>query len=173
MATASFGMADDHNPGALESGRADPSLHLRQGSTQTEAQKVNEVIYKATGFGNTFMVVTDQGNVIVDTSLEAMAPHHKKLLTAVSDGPVHSVIITHDDLARWIRRDFPHYRIDASVIKNINTPKKLAQALELYDEVVLPMTSNEDLPFLESIADKSRITLFANAGCAFTCPART
>ena len=76
LITASFGMADDYKPEALESGRADPSLHLRQGSTQTEAQKVNEVIYKATGFGNTFMVVTDQGNVIVDTSLETMAPHH-------------------------------------------------------------------------------------------------
>ena len=95
MATASLGMADDYKPEALKSGRADPSLHLRQGSSQTEAQKISEVIYKATGFGNTFMVVTDQGNVIVDTSLEAMAPHHKKLLTAVSDGPIHSVIITH------------------------------------------------------------------------------
>lgn len=84
-----------------------------------------------------------------------------------------SVIVTNDDLARWIRVDFPDYRIDASVIKNVNTAKKLQQALELYDEVVLPMTSNEDLPFLESIADKGRITLFANAGCAFTCPSKT
>ena len=67
MATASLGMADDYKPEALKSGRADPSLHLRQGSSQTEAQKISEVIYKATGFGNTFMVVTDQGNVIVDT----------------------------------------------------------------------------------------------------------
>ncbi|WP_237443351.1 MBL fold metallo-hydrolase [Sinobacterium norvegicum] len=93
MATVSVAMAGEH---AVEkSGRADPSLHLRQGSTQTEAQKVNEVIYKATGFGNTFMVVTEQGNVIIDTSLESMAPHHKKLLTTVSDGPIHSIIITH------------------------------------------------------------------------------
>jgi hypothetical protein len=84
-----------------------------------------------------------------------------------------SVIVTNDELARWIRKDYPAYRIDASVIKNVNTPKKLKQALELYDEVVLPMTSNEDLPFLESIGDKARITLFANAGCAFTCPSKT
>lgn len=84
-----------------------------------------------------------------------------------------SVIVTNDDLALWIRADYPHYRIDASVIKNVNTPKKLRQALALYDEVVLPMTANEDLPFLESIADKGRITLFANAGCAFTCPSKT
>jgi len=84
-----------------------------------------------------------------------------------------SVIVTEDELARWVRRDFPRYRIDASVIKNINTIRKLEQAFALYDEVVLPMPSNEDLPFLQAIPDKDRITLFANAGCAFTCPART
>lgn len=84
-----------------------------------------------------------------------------------------SVIVTNDDLAKWIREDFPKYRIDASVIKNINTIKKLDKALEIYDEVVLPMTANEDFPFLESIEPKHRITLFANAGCAFTCPSKT
>jgi hypothetical protein len=83
-----------------------------------------------------------------------------------------SVIVTNDDLAKWIRTDFPKYRIDASVIKNINTLKKLKNALKLYDEVVLPMTANEDWPFLKSIEDKHRITLFANAGCAFTCPSK-
>jgi len=84
-----------------------------------------------------------------------------------------SVILTNDDLARWIRADFPQYRIDASVIKNINSLKKLEKALQVYDEVVLPMTANENIPFLESIVDKRRVTLFANAGCAFTCPSRT
>ncbi|HLF30594.1 MAG TPA: hypothetical protein VI566_06135 [Xanthomonadales bacterium] len=83
-----------------------------------------------------------------------------------------SVIVTNDDLANWIRADFPDYRIDASVIKNISNAKKLDKALELYDEVVLPMTANEDFAFLESIGPKHRVTLFANAGCAFTCPAR-
>ena len=87
--------ADSYEPEALKSGRVDPSLHLQQGSNQQVAQKINEVIYKATGFGNTFMVVTNEGNVIIDTSLPAMAPKHKQLLTAVSDEPVHSIIITH------------------------------------------------------------------------------
>jgi hypothetical protein len=86
---------------------------------------------------------------------------------------LNSVIVTNDELAQWIRADFPQYRIDASVIKNINNLKKLHKALKIYDEVVLPMTSNEDLPFLQSIEAKHRITLFANAGCAFTCPSRT
>jgi alkyl sulfatase BDS1-like metallo-beta-lactamase superfamily hydrolase len=95
VVTANLVIGEEYKPEVLASGRADPSLHLQQGVTQKEAQQVNEIIYKATGFGNTFMVVTDEGNVIIDTSLESMAPYHKKLLTRVSDGPVHSVILTH------------------------------------------------------------------------------
>ena len=85
---------------------------------------------------------------------------------------INSVIVTNDDLARWIRRDFPAYRIDASVIKNVKTLRKLKEALELYDTVVLPMRLNEDFAFLEKIEDPDRITLFANAGCALTCPSK-
>ncbi|GMR17591.1 MAG: hypothetical protein BMS9Abin32_729 [Gammaproteobacteria bacterium] len=82
------------------------------------------------------------------------------------------VIVTNDDLARWIRQDFPGYQIDASVIKNIKTHRKINEALELYNSVVLPMRINEDLEFLEKIEAKDRITLFANAGCALTCPSK-
>lgn len=86
--------------------------------------------------------------------------------------PGNSVIVTNDDLATWIRQDFPHYRIDASVIKNIKTHRKIKDALKLYDSTVLPMRLNEDFAFLEKIEAKDRITLFANAGCALTCPAK-
>ena len=43
LATSSLGVAEDEKPQALISGRADPSLHLQGGSTQTEAQKVNAI----------------------------------------------------------------------------------------------------------------------------------
>ncbi len=86
--------------------------------------------------------------------------------------PLNSVIVTNDDLARWIQQDFPNYHIDASVIKNIKTHRKIDEALTLYDSVVLPMRLNEDFDFLEKIEAKDRITLFANAGCALTCPAK-
>ncbi len=86
--------------------------------------------------------------------------------------PCNSVIVTNDDLARWIQQDFPNYHIDASVIKNINTHKKIDKALRLYDSIVLPMNLNEDLEFLEKIEAKDRITLFANGGCALTCTSK-
>ncbi|MEE9117011.1 MAG: hypothetical protein V3U02_00265 [Calditrichia bacterium] len=83
-----------------------------------------------------------------------------------------SVIVTNDDLVKWIRQDFPLYRLDASVIKNIHTYKQIDQALEVYDNVVLPMCTNENISFLEKIEAKDRIILFANAGCALTCPSK-
>src|SRR5215831_16087148 len=59
---------------------------LRQGMDQTKALKVTDTIYQAVGFGNTFMVITSEGNVIIDTSNVIAAPHHVKLLK-VEDAP--------------------------------------------------------------------------------------
>ena len=86
--------------------------------------------------------------------------------------PRNSVIITNDNLANWIRVDFPAYRVEASVIKNINTLAKVEKAYKIYDTVILPMESNEDEEFLLSIPEKERVMLFANAGCAMTCPSK-
>ncbi|MFC1720256.1 hypothetical protein ACFL00_03850 [Pseudomonadota bacterium] len=86
--------------------------------------------------------------------------------------PGNSLIITNDALATWLRQDFPDYRLEASVIKNINTPRKVDEAFRIYDTVILPMTANDDEPFLKSINNKKHITLFANAGCAYTCPSK-
>lgn len=86
--------------------------------------------------------------------------------------PGNSLIITNDDLARWVREDFPDYRLEASVIKNIDNLKKVDESFKLYDTVILPMASNDDEAFLKAIDNKKDITLFANAGCAYTCPSK-
>jgi alkyl sulfatase BDS1-like metallo-beta-lactamase superfamily hydrolase len=44
---------------------------------------------------NTFMVVTSDGNVIIDTSIAAAAPSHKRALTAINDGPIKAIVLTH------------------------------------------------------------------------------
>ena len=86
--------------------------------------------------------------------------------------PGNSVILVNDQLSRWIKEDFPDYKIEASIIKNIKTYKKIDEALELYDTVVLPTSLNENLEFLDKIEQKHRITLFAFAGCGVNCPAK-
>jgi alkyl sulfatase BDS1-like metallo-beta-lactamase superfamily hydrolase len=52
-------------------------------------------VWLAVGFGNTFMVTTKAGNVIIDTSGPADVELHRALLTAVSKAPVRDIILTH------------------------------------------------------------------------------
>jgi glyoxylase-like metal-dependent hydrolase (beta-lactamase superfamily II) len=59
------------------------------------ALEVAENIYMAPGFGNTFLVVTPEGNVVIDTSLSLFAPAHVAALRAIDDGPVRYIILTH------------------------------------------------------------------------------
>lgn len=84
-----------------------------------------------------------------------------------------SIICNNDNLALRLKLDFPLYELKASIIKNINTLEKIKRALDLYHSLTLPMDKNDDDDFLNSINDKHRIILFANASCAYTCPDRT
>jgi len=72
-----------------------PITLLREGQDQKKAIKVSEAIYQAIGFGNTFMVTTSEGNVIIDTSLSANARRHQQLLKAENAGPIKYIILTH------------------------------------------------------------------------------
>lgn len=73
----------------------DDTMVLLQTSTQTEATKITDNIYMAEGFGNTFLVTTPKGNVIVDTSMARNAKAHKALLDKVDDRAPAYIIITH------------------------------------------------------------------------------
>jgi len=84
-----------------------------------------------------------------------------------------SVVLVNDELARWIRRDFPDYEIEASVIKNISKQSTIDKYLDIYDIIVLPMDLHRQPEYLESLEPKSRLRLFITAACAFTCPAKT
>ena len=83
-----------------------------------------------------------------------------------------SLIVQRDDMVPWIRERFPKYRIEASMLKFLNTHEKIQRALRIYDTVVIPMNLSEQPEFLQKIENKERVTLFGNAGCALTCPAR-
>jgi len=84
-----------------------------------------------------------------------------------------SITCYSDKLAARVRKDFLDYILRASIIKNINTIEKVRKAFDLYDQVVIPMDKNDDDGFLEKLPHKSRILLFGNAGCAYSCKARS
>ena len=62
------------------------------------AIQVHPSIYQAQGVSNTFMVTTDEGNVIIDTTLAQLAPLHKLCLSRISTAPVKYIVLTHGHL---------------------------------------------------------------------------
>jgi glyoxylase-like metal-dependent hydrolase (beta-lactamase superfamily II) len=68
---------------------------LQTGADQKTALKITDAIYQGIGFGNTFLVITPEGNVIIDTSSPNRAAQHVKLLKQVSAAPVKYIILTH------------------------------------------------------------------------------
>ena len=73
----------------------DQSMFLLHKIDQKAAQKVHPSIFKATGFGNSFLVTTKEGSIIIDTGLVFTAKKQKKLLSAISDAPAKAIFITH------------------------------------------------------------------------------
>jgi alkyl sulfatase BDS1-like metallo-beta-lactamase superfamily hydrolase len=57
--------------------------------------QVHDRVYMAPGFGNTCLVVTPAGNVVIDTSLPQFAEGHKRRLQEIDAGPVRWIILTH------------------------------------------------------------------------------
>jgi alkyl sulfatase BDS1-like metallo-beta-lactamase superfamily hydrolase len=105
----------------------DGSDPLRAGADQPAAVQVADGIHMVYGFGNTFMITTPDGNVIIDTSMADRAPRARELLTAVSREPVRYVVLTHGHgdhtggLSTWLEpgtqvvaqqafADFLHYQ---------------------------------------------------------------
>lgn len=60
-----------------------------------KAVKITDQIYMATDMSRTFLVITDQGNVVIDTTTKDSAPRHYEALRAVSSAPVRYILLTH------------------------------------------------------------------------------
>lgn len=83
-----------------------------------------------------------------------------------------TIIATNDDLALWIKNEYPLYKVEASAIKKLDKLAKIDKALKLYDSAVLPASCNDDTDLLNSIECKDRVRLFIRAGCAYNCKSR-
>lgn len=81
-----------------------------------------------------------------------------------------SVIVVRDEMAGWVRSDYPLFEIEASVILQVRNTDRLEGLLKSYDVVVLHPELNDRPEELAAIPDKRRIRLFVNAGCMYQCP---
>jgi glyoxylase-like metal-dependent hydrolase (beta-lactamase superfamily II) len=63
-------------------------------ASQTEATKVADGIWLSEGLSNSYLVVTRDGRVVINTGMGFEAPLHKRLFDAVDRGPVRYILLT-------------------------------------------------------------------------------
>lgn len=68
---------------------------INYGADLDAAVEIAPNVHQARGTGNTHMVTTPEGNVIIDTGTSWHAERHRELLRAVSDGPIRYVVVSH------------------------------------------------------------------------------
>ena len=64
-------------------------------AVQEEATEIAPGIFQVLGTGNTHVVVTDDGHVVLDTGLPEDAKVARRLLAGVADGPASHIVVTH------------------------------------------------------------------------------
>jgi len=55
---------------------------------------VDGLVYRSGGTTSAYMVLTDNGRVIVNTGMGFEAPHHKRVFDAIRPGPTHHIVTT-------------------------------------------------------------------------------
>ena len=59
-----------------------------------EARRINDFIWLSEGLSNSYLVVTPEGRVVINTGMGFEAPVHKRNYDAVDDGPVRYILLT-------------------------------------------------------------------------------
>ena len=59
------------------------------------AVRITDQIYMATDMSRTFLVITDEGNVVIDTTTKDSAQRHYDALRSISSAPVRYILLTH------------------------------------------------------------------------------
>ncbi len=65
------------------------------GKDQTEPHEIAEGVYQAWAVGNTNLVATREGDVLIDVGLPGGAERAKEILAPVRHGKTHTIVVTH------------------------------------------------------------------------------
>ena len=74
--------------------RSRPDGFAIQPASQPEARRVNDFIWVSEGLSNSYLVVTPQGRVVINTGMGFEAPVHKRNFDAVDAGPLRYILLT-------------------------------------------------------------------------------
>ena len=71
-----------------------PGKELLTAVYDDPAYRISDVIFRSGGNTASYMLLTDNGRVIVNTGMGYEAPHHQRVFDAIRPGPTHYIITT-------------------------------------------------------------------------------
>jgi len=74
--------------------RSRPGGFEIQPASQPEARPINDFIYVSEGLSNSYLIVTPEGRVVINTGMGFEAPVHKRNYDAVDRGPIRYILLT-------------------------------------------------------------------------------
>ncbi len=77
--------------------RREPLYRSRPGEpypAKLGIQRVNDFVYLSEGLSNSFLITTDDGNIVINTGMAMEAPIHKQNFDSVSTAPIRTIILT-------------------------------------------------------------------------------
>lgn len=95
VALDAIGEAATRRIGGDDDGEATHGSAVELIKRPIEVREIAVNVYMATGVGNVMMVTTSEGNVVFDTGLVLQTPKQLAALQAVSDAPIHTIVLSH------------------------------------------------------------------------------
>jgi glyoxylase-like metal-dependent hydrolase (beta-lactamase superfamily II) len=74
--------------------RSRPGAAEIQPASAAAAQPVADGIWLSPGLSNSYLIVTDEGRVVINTGMGFESGHHRRLYDAVDSGPVRYILLT-------------------------------------------------------------------------------
>ncbi|MFI5396201.1 MAG: MBL fold metallo-hydrolase [Candidatus Binatia bacterium] len=116
-------------------------------ASQPEARRINESIYLSEGFSNSFLVVTGEGRVVINTGMGFEAPVHKRNFDAVDSGPIRYILLTQGHVDHVGGVDFFRQQ-GTEIVAQANNPAHQAE-----DALLQPFrTARSAFAFDQSVA---------------------
>lgn len=94
------------------------------------------------------------------------------LTMEIANNGMNEVIVNSPILEAYLRDKYPNFKYILSTTRCERDIDKINEATKNYDLVVTDYRDNQNLTFLQSIHDKSKIELLVNAYCDPKCPMR-
>ena len=99
-------------------------------ASQSEAKRINDFIYLSEGLSNSYLVVTREGRVVINTGMGFEAPVHKRNFDAVDRGPIRTILLTQGHVDHVGGVDL--FREDGTeVVAQANNPAQQAEDARL------------------------------------------